>query len=62
MPVKPNAIWIAQTKFAAYQNGKLKLEDVAGFAKHKNWGPIGTDALYVIHWVRRKAGNGSRRR
>ena len=28
-------------KFAAYQNGKLKLEDVAGFRRDKKWGPVG---------------------
>ncbi|MBI2954242.1 MAG: hypothetical protein HYY30_08010 [Chloroflexi bacterium] len=32
---------LGPAKFAAYKDGKLKLEDVAGFARHKNWGPVG---------------------
>ncbi|MBI2954237.1 MAG: minor capsid protein [Chloroflexi bacterium] len=32
---------LGPAKFAAYKDGKLKLEDVAGFARHKEWGPVG---------------------
>lgn len=32
---------LGPAKFAAYQDGKLKLEDVAGFRRDRKWGPVG---------------------
>jgi len=32
---------LGPAKFAAYQNGKLKPEDMAGFRRDKKWGPVG---------------------
>ncbi|MDA8189604.1 MAG: phage minor head protein [Dehalococcoidales bacterium] len=32
---------LGPAKFAAYQDGKLKLADVAGFRKDPKWGPVG---------------------
>lgn len=32
---------LGPAKFAAYQEGKLKLADVAGFRRDRKWGPVG---------------------
>ena len=66
LPDERKCAILGPAKYAAYQDGKLKLSDVAGFRRDPKWGPVGyerplkdilgeKDAAQYLDPVRREA-------